>query len=133
MADSENTTTKQANYRAHMEWDNKDDQAYRSILLWVNPSVAILAASSATANTTWIALRAAFRQTGPSAIFTEFKNMISQKISIANPALDIMVMNENIQHLTAASVPIPEIMQAMVLLNAMPKEYDGIAQTTLQT
>jgi len=33
----------------------------------------------------------------------------------------------------AASVPIPEIMQAMILLNAMPKDYDGITQTTLQT
>ena len=28
---------------------------------------------------------------------------------------------------------IPEVMQAMILLNVMPKEYDGVAQTTLQT
>jgi len=81
--------------RLHMEWDNKDNQAYVSILLQVNLSVAVLAASSATANTAWIALRAAFGQTGPLANFTEFKSMISQKISTANPTLDIMVMNEN--------------------------------------
>jgi len=95
--------------------------------------VAVLAASSATANATWIALRAAFRQPGLSAIFTEFKRAISQKISMANPTLDIMAMNKNFQCLIAAQVPIPEIMQAIILLNAMPKEYDGIAQTTLQT
>ena len=52
---------------------------------------------------------------------------------MANPTLDIMVMNKNFQHLTAASVPIPEIVRAMILLNTMPKEYDGIVQTTLQT
>jgi len=33
----------------------------------------------------------------------------------------------------AAKVVIPEIVQAMILLNAMPKEYDGVAQTMLQT
>jgi len=44
-----------------------------------------------------------------------------------------MEMNENFQHLTAAQVVIPEIVQAMILLNAMPKEYDRVTQTTLQT
>jgi len=33
----------------------------------------------------------------------------------------------------AARVVIPEIVQAMILLNAMPKEYDRVAQTMLQT
>ena len=32
----------------------------------------------------------------------------------------------------AAQVIIPEIVQAMILLNAMPKEYNRVAQTTLQ-
>ena len=44
-----------------------------------------------------------------------------------------MEMNKNFQCLMAAKVIIPEIMQAMILLNAMPKEYDRVAQTTLQT
>ena len=44
-----------------------------------------------------------------------------------------MVMNENFQCLMAAQVIIPEIMQAMILLNAMPKEYSGVTQITLQT
>jgi len=83
--DTESTTNRQANYKACMEWDNKDDQAYRSILLQVNPSVAVLAASSATAMAAW----AAFGQISTLAIFTEFKSVISQKISTANPALDI--------------------------------------------
>jgi len=52
---------------------------------------------------------------------------------MANPTLDIMVMNENFQCLMAAQVPIPEIMQVMILLNTMLKEYDGITQTMLQT
>jgi len=78
-----------------MEWDNKDDQAYSTILLQVNPSVAVVANSSATANAIWLALHAAFGQTSPLAIFTNFKNAISQKISAANPAIDIMVMNKN--------------------------------------
>ena len=116
-----------------MEWDNKDDQAYGSILLQVNPSVAVVASGSATTNAIWLALQTAFGQTGPSAIFTKFKGAISKKISMGNPALDIMEMNEKFQHLTAAQVIISEVMQAMILLNAIPKEYDGVTQTTLQT
>ena len=41
-------------------------------------------------------------------------------------------MNESFQHLTAAAIVIPEVVQAMILLNAMPKEYDRVTQTTLQ-
>ena len=122
-----------SNYKACMEWDNKDDQAYSTILLQVNPSVAVVANSSATANAIWLALHAAFGQTSPLAIFTNFKNAISKKISTANPAIDIMEMNESFQHLTAATIIIPEVVQAMILLNVMPKEYDRVAQTMLQT
>jgi len=59
--------------------------------------------------------------------------VISQKISPANPTIDIMAMNKNFQHLMAAQVVIPEIVQVMILLNEMPKEYDRVTQTTLQT
>jgi len=52
---------------------------------------------------------------------------------MANPTIDIMVMNKNFQHLTSARVVIPEIMQVMILLNTIPKEYDGVTQTMLQT
>jgi len=126
-------TVWEANYKSHMEWDNKDDQAYGMILLRVNPSVATVTSSTTTANVVWLALHTAFSQTSPSAIFTEFKSAISQKISAASPAINIMAMNENFQHLMAAKLIIPEIVQVMILLNAMPKEYDRVAQTTLQT
>jgi len=116
-----------------MDWDNKDDQAYGTILLRVNPSMAVIATSSLTAKEVWEALHTAFGMMGPLAIFTNFKNVISKKISAANPAIDIMEMNESFQRLMAASIIIPEVVQAMLLLNAIPKEYDGVAQTTLQT
>jgi len=44
-----------------------------------------------------------------------------------------MQMNKNFQCLMAATIVIPEVTQAMILLNAIPKEYDRVAQTTLQT
>jgi len=53
--------------------------------------VAAVATSTTTANAAWLALHATFGQTGPSAIFTEFKNTISQKITMANPAFDIII------------------------------------------
>ena len=133
VTDTAPSTVHEANYKACMDWDNKDNQAYSTILLRVNPSVAAVAASAATAKAIWEALHAAFGTTGPLAIFTEFKSAISKKISMANPALNIMEMNENFQHLTAATIVIPEVVQAMILLNAIPKEYDGVTQTTLQT
>jgi len=109
VATTEMVAVQQANYKAQMEWDNKDDQAYRSILLWVNPSVAAVTTSTTTANAAWRALHTAFGQMGPLAIFTEFKSAISQKISAANPMINIMAMNKNFQHLMAATVIIPEI------------------------
>ena len=95
--------------------------------------MAVVANSSLTAKAVWEALHAAFGTTGPSAIFADFKNAISKNISAANPTIDIMEMNESFQRLIATTIVIPEIVQAMILLNAMPKEYDGVAQTTLQT
>ena len=115
-----------------MDWDNKDNQAYGTILLRVNPSMAVVANSCLTAKAIWEVLHAAFGTTGPSAIFADFKNAISKKISVANPTINIMEMNESFQRLMAAAIVIPEIMQAMILLNAMPKEYDRVVQTTLQ-
>jgi len=84
-------------------------------------------------DSTTMALHTAFGTTGLLAIFTEFKNAISKKISVANPTPNIMEMNENFQWLMATTVVIPEVIQAMIFLNAMPKEYDGVAQTMLQT
>jgi len=95
--------------------------------------VAVVANSSLTAKAVWEALHAAFSTTGPSAIFADFKNAISKKISAANPAIDIMEMYKSFQRLTAATIVIPEVVQAMILLNTMPKEYNRVAQTTLQT
>ena len=46
-------TIHKANYKSQMEWDNKDDKTYGMILLHVNPSVAIVANSAATANAVW--------------------------------------------------------------------------------
>jgi len=95
--------------------------------------VAVVANSSLTAKAVWEALHAAFGTTGPSVIFADFKNAISKKISAAIPAIDIMEMYKSFQCLMAATIVIPEVVQAMILLNAMPKEYNGVAQTTLQT
>jgi len=95
--------------------------------------VAAVANSALTAKAVWEALHAAFGTTSPLAIFSEFKSAISKKISTTNPTLNIMEMNENFQCLMAATIVIPEVMQAMILFNVMPKEYDGVAQTTLQT
>jgi len=127
------STICKANSKQHMDWDNKDDQAYGMILLQVNPLVAAVTLSCTTAKAIWEALHVAFGTTSPSAIFTKFKSASSKKISVANPTLDIMEMKKNFQCLMAANVVIPEVMQAMILLNAMPKEYNGVAQTTLQT
>jgi len=130
---SASSAARKANYKQCMDWDNKNNQAYGTILLHVNPLVAVITNSSLTAKAVWEALHAAFSTTGPSAIFANFKNAISKRISSASSALDIMEMYKSFQCLMAATIIIPEVMQAMILLNAMPKEYNRVAQTTLQT
>jgi len=73
------------------------------------------------------------RYNQPLGHLHQIQSVISKKISMANPALDIMEMNENFQCLMAATIIIPEVVQAMILLNVIPKEYNRVAQTTLQT
>jgi len=70
-----------------MDWDNKDDQAYGTILLRVNPSVAVLANSSLTAKAIWGGATCCLGTTGPLGYLANFKNAISKKISPANPTL----------------------------------------------
>jgi len=92
---SASSAAREANYKQHMDWDNKNDQAYGTILLRVNPSIAVVANSCLTAKSVWEVLHAAFGTTGPLAIFADFKNAISKNISAANPAINIMEMNES--------------------------------------
>jgi len=44
--DPSTSSAHKANYKQCMDWDNKDDKAYGTILLHVNPSVAVLANSA---------------------------------------------------------------------------------------
>ena len=49
---------------------------------------------------------------------------ISIKISAANPAPKIAEMAERFGRLTTGKVEIPPMVQAMILLVAMPSEFD---------
>jgi len=78
---------REANYKQRMDWgQTRDDQAYGH-----DPSPCKIPPGGCCSKQLfkppkplWEALHAAFGTTGPSAIFADFKNAISKKISAAN-------------------------------------------------
>jgi len=65
-------------------------------------------------------------------ISADFQKAISHCVWANNLAPDMLEIARVFSHLNMASIVIPTIIQAMILLNAMPKEFDSIRATMLQ-
>jgi len=70
---------------------------------------------------------------GPLQLYADFKQATSHCVCLNDPAPDLLEIAHAFSCLTAASVIIPPIIQAMILLNALPHKYENIGQMLLQT
>lgn len=116
-------------------WNKENDQAFRAMSLRLAPSVRSRSTGSTggLASALWQALRANFGQEGPSQIYVDFKSTISIRVPVENPLPEMTRISERYQRLEAAGVQVPGIIQALLLLSALPKEYDSLASTILST
>ena len=88
---------------------------------------------AATSAATWTALTTAFTHTGVSAVYQDFKAAMRVRIGTSNPAKDITRLTTHLERLHANNVVIPDYVQGMMLLNAIPDEWDHIAAYYVQT
>jgi hypothetical protein len=114
-------------------WENKNDQAFGSIVLRLAPSLRQHANTKTTAKQVWELLATDYGVDGPSQAFIDFRTAITIKIPANNPSPSISQMADKFQRLTAQNIAIPELVQAMVLLTAMPRDYDSLSSTVLLT
>jgi hypothetical protein len=112
-------------------WENKNDQVFGSIVLRLAPSLHQRANTKTTAKQVWGLLATNYGVDGPSQAFINFRTAITIKIPANNPSPSILQMADKFQHLTAQNITIPELVQAMVLLAAMPCDYDSLSSTVL--
>ena len=118
---------------AHVEaWETADEMALGAITLKLAHTLrtGMVAATSAA---TWTALTTAFARTGVSAVYQDFKAAIRTKIGTTNPAKDITKLTTHLERLRANGVVIPNYVQRMMLLNAIPEEWDHVAAYYVQT
>ena len=87
---------------------------------------------AATLALTWTALNTVFACTGVSAVYQDFKAAMRVKIGTNNPAKDITRLTTHLECLRANNVVIPDYVQGMMLLNAIPEEWDHVAAYYVQ-
>jgi len=129
----EGTTTRPAAAGAGQDaWDLADMQANGCLTLKLAHSMRT-GTAGATSHITWTALQTAFARTGVSAVYQDFKAAMRCKVSTHNPARDITKLFTHLERLRANTVVIPDYVQGMMLLNAIPEEWDHVAAYYVQT
>jgi len=113
-------------------WDNRNDQAEGYILLQLSPQCLQVVTSKTTTFDIWTELQTVFGVQEPSQLYADFKQATSHHVCLNDPALDLLEIARTFSHLTAASVIIPPIVQAMILLNTLSCKYENIGQMLLQ-
>ena len=113
-------------------WDNADEMALGCITLKLahNMRTGMVGATSAL---TWTALQTTFARSSVSAVYQDFKAAIRMKVGTSNPAKDITKLFTHLERLKANGVTIPDYVQGMMLLNAIPDDWDHVAAYYVQT
>ena len=70
---------------------------------------------------------------GPLQLYADFKKATSHQVKVNDPAPDLLEIAHAFGRLTLASIVIPPIVQAMILLDTLPCEFENIGQSLLQT
>ena len=129
---SNNTAIATAN-KERQEWNNKDDQAFGLILLHVQTQLHNIVSSKVTARQAWSEYRTAFRTAQPTSVYSDFRQTIMMKIPVNNPAVEISRMATIFGRLLVASVALPALVQAIILLAACLREYESVSSHLLQS
>ena len=85
-------------------------------------------------NTVWEALHTAYGTPGAARIFVELKKIVCMQIKKHDdPTTCINEMQSIFGYLAANRLTLPDSAQAMILLSALPAEWEGFTSTILAT
>ena len=94
---------------------------------------AILPVANTTSALVWTAITTTWSQTDISAICQDYKAAIQIRVGMSNPAKDITRLQTHFEHLSANNAPVSAYKQGMILLSAIPDEWDHVAAYYVQT
>ena len=107
-------------------WDDINEAAFGTIFLRIAHHMwaAILTAANTTSALVWTSITTTWSQTGISAIYQDYKATIRIRVGTSNPAKDITRLQTHFEHLSANNAPVSAYEQGMILLSAIPDEWD---------
>ena len=116
-------------------WDDKDEAAFGAISLRIahHMQAAILTAANTTSALVWMAITTMWSWTGISAIYQDYKAVMRIRVGMSNPAKDITCLQTHFECLSANNAPVSAYEQGMILLSAIPDEWDHVAAYYVQT
>lgn len=110
---------------AHKAWKSSNQKALANLVLRVNPTIRVDLDSLGTADTVWNRLKLYFDVVQPTMVFKDFKEAISIRIDASkHPLPQINRLQASVHCLTTNGVAMPEIIQAMILLSALPPQWE---------
>ena len=112
-----------------------DEVAFGAISLRIahHMQTAVLTAANTTSTLVWTAITTMWSRTGISAIYQDYKAAIQIRVGMSNPAKDITCLQTHFECLSANNAPISAYEQGMILLSAIPDEWDHVAAYYMQT
>ena len=116
-------------------WDDKDEAAFGAISLRIahHMHAAVLTAANTTSALVWTAITTTWSRTGIFAIYQDYKAAIRIRVDMSNPVKDITRLQTHFEHLLANNAPVSAYEQGMILLSAIPDEWDHVAAYYVQT
>ena len=119
------TTPTDAERAVHKTWKSGNQKALSNLILRINPTIREEVASLNKADTIWNRLKTHFDVVQPTTLFKDFKEAISIRIDAnKHPLPQINRLQAAVHRLSTNGVTIPEIIQAMILLSALPPKWE---------
>src|SRR3982074_330252 len=111
-------------------WDLADAKARGTITLKLAASLHYMLVGSA--RDTFMGLEGDYSRQGAAGLYVDYKKLIRWKMTNGEPAPQINVLRTLIDKI-APQIPLPELLKAMMLLDALPSSWDSVAATMLST
>lgn len=118
-------TPTDAERATHKIWKSFNQKALANLVLRINPTIREEVASLTKANDIWTHLKTHFDVIQPTTVFKDFKEAISIRIDASkHPLPQVNKLQAAVHRLSTNGVSIPEIIQAMILLSALPPKWE---------
>jgi hypothetical protein len=122
-----------ANATAISDWDKHNDMAIGYITLCVSPPIQEQIARLNDSSTVWNHLETKYGKSTPTTIYKDFKEVLSVRLlANNNPLPAIEKMAASFQCLSEVKVTVPEQIQAMMLLSALPQKWEMLVSIVTQ-